>query len=213
MRESQHRTRRGAHRTGRDAAATLLTSLLAVLAITAVITALYVWSGEDVEPSKASIASQKPETTPSAISAPATPTATPSSSAPKTSATSKPAPSPSATKEAAKKDKKKSTTRKTTTSKTETPVSQVGVVVLNQTSRSGLAASVAARLRAQGWTVIAVGNFRGVVPATTVYYPAGQQAAALSVAAHLPTPPRVRPRFGNLSTARLTVVVTTNYPS
>ena len=47
------------------------------------------------------------------------------------------------------------------------------VVVLNQTSRSGLAGSVADQLRGKGWTVPAVGNFRGIVPATTVYYPAG----------------------------------------
>jgi len=84
----------------------------------------------------------------------------------------------------------------------------VEVVVLNQTSRAGLAGEVATRLRGEGWTVPAVGNFRGVVPATTVYYPPGQEAAAQTAAEGLPTAPRIRPRFGNLSTTRLTVVVT-----
>jgi hypothetical protein len=51
-----------------------------------------------------------------------------------------------------------------------------------------------------------------VVPATTVYYPEGAESDALDVAGHLPTEPRVRPRFGNLSTSRLTVVVTDSYP-
>jgi hypothetical protein len=60
--------------------------------------------------------------------------------------------------------------------------------------------------------VPAVGNFRGVVPATTVYYPPGQEAAAQTAAEGLPTAPRIRPRFGNLSTTRLTVVVTDTYP-
>jgi hypothetical protein len=85
--------------------------------------------------------------------------------------------------------------------------------VLNETTRGGLAAAVAARLRTKGWSVIGVGNFRGAVPATTVYYPEGHADAAQAAAKSLPTPARIRPRFGNLSTTRLTVVVTSNYPS
>ena len=85
--------------------------------------------------------------------------------------------------------------------------------MLNQTSRAGLAGVVADRLRAKGWTVAAVGNFHGTVPATTVYYPPGQEDAAAQTAAEdLPAAPRIRPRFGNLSTTRLTVVVTDSYP-
>jgi hypothetical protein len=91
-------------------------------------------------------------------------------------------------------------------------VTPLGVVVLNQTSRAGLAAAVADRLRARGFTVVGTGNFHGVVPATTVYYPTGDEAAALQVARALPTSPRTGPRFSNLSTTRLTVVVTDNYP-
>jgi hypothetical protein len=68
-------------------------------------------------------------------------------------------------------------------------------------------------LRDKGWTVAHTGNFRGQVTATTVYYPPGAEADAQAAAAGLPTEPRVRPRFGNLSTTRLTVVVTDNYPS
>ena len=71
--------------------------------------------------------------------------------------------------------------------------------MLNQTSRAGLAGEVADRLRAEGLDRRAVGNFRGVVPATTVYYPPGQEAAARAAADDLPTPPRILPRFSNLS--------------
>jgi hypothetical protein len=86
------------------------------------------------------------------------------------------------------------------------------VVVLNQSSRAGLAASVGQELRDQGWAVPAVGNFRGIVPSTTVYYPPGAETAARAAAGDLRSEPRIRPRFGNLSTTRLTVVVTTSYP-
>ena len=85
--------------------------------------------------------------------------------------------------------------------------------MLNQTRRGGLAASVAELLRGKGWAVPATGNFRGQVPSTTVYYPDGAEAQARLAAAGLPTEPRIRPRFGNLSPDRLTVVVTDNYPS
>ncbi len=86
------------------------------------------------------------------------------------------------------------------------------VVVLNQTARQGLAGTVAATLRGKGWSVPAVGNFRGAVPATTVYYPVGMADQAQAAAADLPVPPRVRPAITTLSQAHLTVVVTSSYP-
>ena len=51
------RVRRGAHRTSRAASATLLPSLLAILAVTSLITALYVWRGEDAKPPSAAAVS------------------------------------------------------------------------------------------------------------------------------------------------------------
>ena len=187
---SHPRRRQGAHRTGRSVAAAVLPSLLAVLAVASLITSLAVWRGADPgQPSAAASTTTAKAGSREALSrAPSTPAATPSaSSTPTASASSSDAvvgPADFA----------------------------VEVVVLNQTSRSGLAGEVATRLRDQGWTVPAVGNFRGVVPATTVYYPAGDEAAARAAAEDLPTAPRIRPRFGNLSTTRLTVVVTDSYP-
>jgi len=187
--------RRGAHRSHRDIAGAFVPSLLAVLAVTAMITALYVWRGES------------PDTT-----TPASATTKKTSSAPASRATG----TPTSTTKASATPSASSATTRTTTAVVTKPSAKVGdleVVVLNATSRKGLAGTVAQRLRDKGWTVALVSNFSGNVPATTVYYPPGAQADAEAAAAGLPTDPRVRPRFGNLSTTRLTVVVTDNYPS
>jgi cytoskeletal protein RodZ len=169
--------------------------LLAVLAVAAMITALYVWRGES------------PDST-----TPASATTTKTSSAPAPSATG----TPTSTAKTSTTPPASSATSATTTAANPKSTAKVGdleVVVLNQTSRKGLASAVATTLRDKGWTVALISNFRGNVTATTVYYPPGAQADAEAAAAALPTEPRVRPRFGNLSTTRLTVVVTDSYPS
>ena len=189
-------SRRGAHRSSRDIASAFVPSLLAVLAVTAMITALYVWRGES--PDTATPASA---TTQQSSTAPAPTTTTP------TATTTKAPVKPASTTTTSSPPSTKATTA------SADRVGDVEVVVLNATSRKGLAGTVAQRLRDKGWTVALVGNFRGNVTATTVYYPPGAQAEAEAAAAGLPTEPRVRPRFGNLSTSRLTVVVTDSYPS
>jgi hypothetical protein len=195
------RVRRGAHRTSRAATATLLPSLLAILAVTSLITALYVWRGDDAKPPSAAASSGSPTTQADSTTSPAS-TAGATAGAATTKAT-----------EPVKTTSSPSATHKAKTDPAAALRKSVGIVVLNETARRGLAATVATRLRAKGWTVSSVGNFRGAVPATTVYYPVGKEAAANAAAKSLPTPPRVLPRFGNLSETRLTVIVTTNYPS
>lgn len=183
----QHLTRRGAHRGAHNPLAALIPSLLAVAAVAAMITALSVWrSGEPTQPAASATGRTPSATAPSTTAASPTPSETPPPGDTSTPTESSPAP--------------------------EDLRGTREVVVLNQTSRTGLAAQVADQLRGQGWTVAAVGNFRGVVPATTVYYPAGTEDVASVLADDLPTPPRTKPRFGNLSETRLTVVVTDNYP-
>jgi hypothetical protein len=86
-------------------------------------------------------------------------------------------------------------------------------VVLNQSGRAGLAGRVADRLRKAGWTVQRTGDFSGSVSTTTVYYPAGLADAAKDAADDLPGDPRVKKRFSNLSTTRITVILTDDYPS
>lgn len=197
MTASDLRRRRGAHRPRRDVTSALLPSFLAVLAVTALITALYVWRGEDAEPPTATAVTNAATTDRArepGVSA--TPSATPSATRA----------SPPATSGAV-------TSAPLSNAGAATQAPAVAVVVLNQTRQGGLADVVADRLRSRGWTVAGVGNFRGTVPATTVYYPDGAEAQADAAASSLPTPARVRPRFGNLSTTRLTIVVTDSYPS
>jgi hypothetical protein len=183
--------RQGAHRSGRGFVSAVMPSLLAVVAVAALITSLAVWRGQDpVQPEAAA----------------ATTTSTPASR----EALSQ-APSPAKT-SASTLTTVPVTTAPVTTAPARSTVQDVQVVVLNQTSRAGLASRVADTLRADGWTVAAVGNFRGIVPATTVYYPPGEELAAQTAAEDLQSTPRIRPRFGNLSTSRLTVVVTDSYP-
>jgi LytR cell envelope-related transcriptional attenuator len=82
------------------------------------------------------------------------------------------------------------------------------VVVLNATSRKGLAGRFQQALAAKGWNVVAIGNFRGNVPATTVYYPEGQRAAAEALEAQFAEVNRIRPAFSGISQTRLTVILT-----
>jgi len=192
------RERYGAHRSGRRLVAALMPSVLAVAAVAALITALAVWQGE--QPDRVDQSAQPL----AAASTSRQPSSAPAAQATETEASST-APAPTGDETPADE----------TTSSDQNPavvVPDAEVVVLNQTSRGGLAGTVAETLREAGWEVPAVGNFRGVVPATTVYYPDGAQAEAMAVASDLPTEPRVRPRFGNLSASRLTVVVTDSFP-
>lgn len=184
------RLRQGAHRAGRSVVGALMPSALAVAAVAALITALAVWQGEPPDQPRAAASTTREST--------GGPAEDPTSTPPPATAASTPA--------------EQATTAEETPSEPAEAASDMEVVVLNQTTRAGLAGEVAETLRGAGWTVPAVGNFRGVVPATTVYYPDGAEADALAAAADLPTEPRVRPRFGNLSTTRLTVVVTDSYP-
>jgi len=183
--------RQGAHRSGRGVVSAVMPSLLAVVAVAALITSLAVWRGQDpVQPQAAA----------------ATTTSTPASREALSQAPNPATASPSAVATVPV------TTAPVTTAPARSTLRDVQVVVLNQTSRAGLASEVADALRADGWTVAAVGNFHGIVPATTVYYPPGEELAAQTAAEDLQATPRIRPRFGNLSTSRLTVVVTDSYP-
>jgi len=84
------------------------------------------------------------------------------------------------------------------------------LTVLNNTTHPHLAERVAGQLRSGGWRVVAVGNFTGTLPATTVYYTPGntaEQRAALALAAQYPKISRVLPRFAGLPESVHGVVV------
>jgi len=184
--------------------AAVMPSVLAVAAVAALITSLAVWQGEQAEQPSAAVQTGR------SAGSDATGATSPAISSTPTPATSSPEPSSA---DSTSEGTKVKGTKAAETEEEQSPGSDMQVVVLNQTTRRGLASTVAAQLRSAGWPVPAVGNFRGIVPSTTVYYPPGGEAGALAVAADLPVEPRVRPSFGNLSERRLTVVVTDSYPS
>ena len=95
---------------------------------------------------------------------------------------------------------------------TVAPPARVPVTVLNNSRIPKLAARGAKRFAAAGWPVAAVGNFRGRIPVTTVYYDPGLQAAASEFAAAVDGVVRVRPRFEGLPARGVVVVLTREFP-
>ncbi|MBV9291042.1 MAG: LytR C-terminal domain-containing protein [Frankiales bacterium] len=85
---------------------------------------------------------------------------------------------------------------------------KVPVTVLNNSRRSGLAHHVAGELASGGWPIARVGNFRGRLAETTLYYPAGQLDSARLLARHYPSVQRLEPRPSWLPGHGLTLVVT-----
>ena len=96
----------------------------------------------------------------------------------------------------------------TSAASTPTTPARPALVVLNNSRVPGLADRAAARFRAGGWQVASVGNLRGRIIATTVYYAPGSRAAATALAAQFPSITRVQPRLSGLPAVPLVVVVT-----
>lgn len=114
-----------------------------------------------------------------------------------------PDPTPDPTPEAAETDE---------TDGTADAPGSVEVVVLNQTTRKGLAAVFQDVLEHGGWEVKRIGDFRGNVPVTTVYYPPGFKAEAEALAAEFDQVDRIRPAFPGAAKKRLTVILCKDYP-
>jgi hypothetical protein len=72
-----------------------------------------------------------------------------------------------------------------TTTTTTVPHSSVTVVVANATGTNGLAAHYSSVLTAQGWAVQAATDAATTEATSSVYYAAGQQEAAASIATTL----------------------------
>lgn len=86
------------------------------------------------------------------------------------------------------------------------------LLVLNNSTITGLASRAADDFTAAGWPVADVGNLRGRIRETTVYYAPGAEASARALAGEFPQVTRVLPRIDGLpGDAALTVVVTRYY--
>lgn len=100
----------------------------------------------------------------------------------------------------------------TTPTPTVAPPPRLPVTVLNNSRIPGLAAAGAERFAAAGWPVALVGNFRGRIPVTTVYYDPGLEPAAREFAGAFEGVVRVRPRFEGLPARGVVVVLTREFP-
>ncbi|TDO36358.1 LytR cell envelope-related transcriptional attenuator [Kribbella sp. VKM Ac-2527] len=180
----------------------ILSSLVAVLAVVAIVGGLLVLFGTRAKDSGAaepSAQSSTPKPTPRPASIPgsaptsvSTPTETPTTaptttSGPTEARTSVPTPS-------------------VTLPPTERPAAEI----YNNTDRKGLAQDVANRARQAGWTVRGADNWHGKIVASTVYYPAGMQAEAAQLAQDLGVN-RIKEALSNMKKDRLTVILTSDY--
>jgi LytR cell envelope-related transcriptional attenuator len=84
---------------------------------------------------------------------------------------------------------------------------EVYVEVYNNSGIKGLAAASAAKATQVGWQVVGEDNWQGVIPASTVYYPARLQAAAKLLALDLGIA-RTAPAVEPMRMDRLTVILT-----
>ena len=83
-------------------------------------------------------------------------------------------------------------------------------MVYNNTRTTGLAGTVAGRAKAAGWNVVGSDNWYGTIPATTVYFPRGQERQAGLLGKDLGIA-RIKPAIPPMGGDRLTVILTSDY--
>jgi hypothetical protein len=119
------------------------------------------------------------------------------------------------------KSKSKSTTSSTSPtrpaprpSSSPAPAAKLPLVVLNNTTTTGLAQVASTRFEAGGWTVTSTGNLVNNILSTCAYYDPGQAgalAAAQALQAQFPAIKRVVPKFAQLPPGPIVVVLTSDY--
>jgi hypothetical protein len=95
-------------------------------------------------------------------------------------------------------------------------VTKLPLVVLNNTTITGLAQQAAAQFRAGGWTVTSYGNLQNDIISTCAYYDPsvpGAQASATALRQQFPAIKRVVPKFPQLPAGPIVVVLTSDYTS
>ncbi len=186
----------------------VLSSLVAVLAVVAIVGGLLVLFGTRGNDSVAD--ETKPKATaskPSATTPTSTPVETPSAKPP-ASAPVEPSSEPTLTPTPGPTS---APTPGPTAPPASIPASQrPAVEVYNNTARKGLAEDVAIRARKSGWIVTGKDNWHGKIVTSTVYYPAGMQAEAAQLAKDIGVG-RTKDALPNMKKDRLSVILTTDY--
>jgi len=93
-------------------------------------------------------------------------------------------------------------------------VKDVPLIVLNNTTVTGLAQTAAERFQQGGWTVTSYANYQNDIASTCAYYDpaeAGAKAAAKALQQQYPTIKRVKQRFAELPSGPVVVVLTPDY--
>ena len=121
-------------------------------------------------------------------------------------ATSTPTPTPSPTPSASPTPTASPTPSPKPKPKPKVSRKDVDVTVLNATRTTGLARQVSARVRAAGWTVASVGDWRTGAAQTAVHFPRGRKAEARLLAKDLGID-AVLPSTSGMRSDRLTVIL------
>jgi hypothetical protein len=90
----------------------------------------------------------------------------------------------------------------------------VPLIVLNNTTVSGLAKQAAQRFESGGWTVTHFDNYQNTIISTCAYYDpndATARSAAEALQQQFPTIKRVEPKFPELPSGPVVVVLTVDY--
>jgi hypothetical protein len=182
----------------------LLGSLLIVVIVAGGVVAALKWRGESSKPDAATAATHTSSFSP--------PTGTPhTSAAPVAPAASPPV---STTPPAAVSTTASATTAAPAAKPTPTvspSATRLPVDIFNSTHISGLAAAAATTLTSGGWSIGETGNYPHSITVTTVYYPAGDLASAQLLAHQYPAIRQLAAAPSGLSTANLTLVLTTDW--
>jgi hypothetical protein len=126
------------------------------------------------------------------------------SSVAKQNQTKRPSPSPS----------KSRTSASGTATHSSTGVKDVPLVVLNNSTIQGLAAEAAQRFEDGGWTVTESGNLTNTIVSSCAYYDESDpqaKYAAEALQAQYPAIKRVKPKFPELPSGPVVVVLTGDY--
>ncbi|TCC45995.1 LytR family transcriptional regulator [Kribbella capetownensis] len=191
----------------------VLSSLVAVLAVVAIVAGLLVLfgtrGGDSTADQPATATTPKPSTKPS--TGPSTIVA----SVPKPGESETPVPPTEPTSAPTEEPTPPPATEPTTAPPPATelaipPAERPAVEVYNNTGHKGLADSVAGRARQAGWTVAGADNWHGKIAESTVYYPPGMLDAANQLARDLGIS-RTKGALDNMKKDRLTVILTSDY--
>ncbi|MEV8374864.1 LytR C-terminal domain-containing protein [Kribbella sp. NPDC056861] len=194
----------------------VLSSLVAVLAVVAIVGGLLVLFGTRGNDSVADSGKPADKTTPKVTpsGSPSVKPSAPASSAPASSAPPAPTSAPPSSAPVSSAPPSVPASEKPSvppSSPASIPVSaRPAVEVYNNTARKGLAEDVAIRARQSGWIVTGRDNWHGKIVASTVYFPAGMQAEAEQLAKDIGVA-RTKDALPNMKKDRLSVILTTDY--